>query len=117
MALDRPGAAANDCTAALALNPDSGKAYKLRAKAYLKLEKLEEAHADFSTGLKIDYYEDTEDAAKAVAEKVKAMNAKKVKERNDAEAAEAHRVLMENKRKYEEGMKEREGELRQQCMD
>ena len=32
MQLDRPGAADNDCTAALALNPDSAKAYKMRAR-------------------------------------------------------------------------------------
>ena len=49
------------------------------AGRYVKLEKLEEAHADFSTGLKIDYDEDTEDAAKAVGEKVKEMNATKVR--------------------------------------
>merc|ERR1719440_1487175 len=79
--LGRPGAAANDCTAALVINPDSGSAYKLRGKAYVKLEKWEEAHKDFSTGLKLDYDEDTEEMAKPIAEKVKKIETERTAEK------------------------------------
>merc|ERR1719316_1643803 len=99
--LDRPGACANDCTAALALNPDSGSAYKLRGKAYVKLEKWEEAHKDFSVGLKLDYDEDTEEMAKPVAEKYNQMIVEQGKKRKDDEEAEYQRQLKINKEKYE----------------
>ena len=78
MQLGRPGAADNDCTAALGLNPDSGKAFKIRGRARSKLERWEEAHRDFATGLQLDYDEDTEDAMKEAAEKAKAINAARV---------------------------------------
>lgn len=112
--LDRPGACVNDCTAALALNPDSGSAYKLRGKAYVKMEKLEEAHKDFSTGLKLDYDEDTEEIAKPIAEKVKTIEAERTAKKKKEEEAEYHRQLLENKAKYEEGLKAREAEFREQ---
>merc|ERR1719335_1946311 len=36
--MGRPRATVNDCNAALVVNPDSAKAFKIRAKAYQKLE-------------------------------------------------------------------------------
>mmetsp|Transcript_75187 Transcript_75187/g.220411 ORF Transcript_75187/g.220411 Transcript_75187/m.220411 type:complete len:486 (+) Transcript_75187:81-1538(+) len=71
--LGRPRAAAADCSAALELNPDSGKAYKVRARALLKLERWLEAHADFQQGLKIDYDEGTYEESLAAAERAKDM--------------------------------------------
>merc|ERR1719487_1285927 len=110
--MGRPRACINDCTAALAVNPDSAKAFKTRARAYLKLEMLEEAHSDFQTGLKIDYDEDTDEASKDVAAKVKEMKEKQGKDRAKAEAEEYHRTMQENKAKYEAGLKENEEKFR-----
>lgn len=114
--LDRPGAAVQDCTAALEINPDSGSAYKLRGKAYAKQEKYEEAHKDLSTGLKLDYDEDTEEMAKPIAEKVNKMQEQNAKDRVKKEEEEYHRQLQENKAKYEAGLKAREEEFREQRM-
>merc|ERR1712060_163574 len=69
--LGRPGAAINDCTAALAVNPDSAKAFKIRGKQYAKMEKWLEAHSDLQTALKIDYDEQTEEDSKEVEIKAK----------------------------------------------
>merc|ERR1712060_272280 len=106
--MGRPRAAVNDCTAALAVNPDSAKAFKIRARAYLKLEMLEEAHSDFQTGLKIDYDEQTDDDSKDVAKKVKEMKAEQAEKRVKEEREEYHRVMQENKAKYEAGLKANE---------
>jgi len=113
MKLDRPEAAINDCTAALTVNPDSAKAMKIRAKAYVGLQKWEEAHADFQTALKIDYDEDTEDASKEAEKMAKELKAAAVQQRNKAEEAEYHRKLQESKEAYEAAMKAREGEWKE----
>lgn len=114
--MDRPRAAVNDCTAALAVNPDSAKAFKIRARAYVKLELLEEAHSDFQTALKIDFDEQTEEDSKDVAAKVKEIQAARVKDRNTKEAEEYHRKLQESKKAYEEGLKANEEKFREQRM-
>lgn len=114
--MDRPRAAANDCFAALAVNPDSAKAFKIRAKCYVKLEMLEEAHSDFQTALKIDFDDDTEEASKDVAAKVKEIQAEKVKSRNKGETEEYNRKLAESKKAYEEGMAANEEKFREQRM-
>jgi len=116
MQLDRPKAAANDCTAALAINPDSAKAFKIRARANQKLENWEEAHSDFQTGLKIDYDEDTDEASKDVAAKVKDILEGKVKARNKDETEEYNRKLQESKVAYEKGLKENEEKFREERM-
>jgi len=51
----RPKAAVLDADAALAKNPDSAKAYRLRAKSHRFLSMWQEAVADFSSCQKIDY--------------------------------------------------------------
>lgn len=102
--LDRPRAAINDCTAALAVNPDSAKACKIRAKAYKKLSMFEEAHADFQTALKIDYDEQTYEDSLDVEAKAKELKAAAVKKRNEDERLEEHRKNEENRKKYQEAM-------------
>lgn len=119
--MDRPRAAVNDCTAALAANPNSAKAFKIRAKSYLKLEMLEEAHSDFQTALKVDYDliaddEKTFADSKEVAEKVKELQASKVKERVKEEQEEYNRKLQESKKAYEEGLKANEEKFREERM-
>lgn len=113
--LDRPRATARDCTAALAVNPDSGKAYKIRARAYAKLERWEEAHTDFQTGLKIDYDEQTDEDSREVAAKVKEAHASETKKRVDAEQAEQQRQMQANKEAYEAAVRARAAGASQQA--
>jgi suppressor of tumorigenicity protein 13 len=46
--LRRPTAAVSDCTAAIALNPDSAKALRCRGKAFRFLGKWEESRSDLA---------------------------------------------------------------------
>jgi len=57
--LRRPNACIADCTAALAINPDIGKAFRLRGKAHRRLGHWEEAHKDLSMGQHLDFDDDT----------------------------------------------------------
>lgn len=86
--LSRPRAAINDCTAALAINPDSAKAFKIRARAHAKLRKWAEAHVDFQTGLTIDYDETTYEESQIVAEHAKKLQAVETAVRVQKEDAE-----------------------------
>lgn len=105
MKLGRPRAVVNDCTAALKINPDSGKAYKVRARANAKLERWEQAHLDFQTGLKIDYDEDTDDASREVAAKVKEMKAAETSKRVAAEEEEYQKKVKAAEEKREAAKK------------
>merc|ERR1712232_47976 len=114
----RYGAAANDCTAALEINPDSAKAFKIRARAYVKLERWEDAHKDFQEGLKIDgddeqTYQDSLEAEAKAKEMRASVTAKRVKEEKD----EYDRKLKESKEAYEAGLKANEEKFRQQRME
>mmetsp|Transcript_128694 Transcript_128694/g.223162 ORF Transcript_128694/g.223162 Transcript_128694/m.223162 type:complete len:498 (-) Transcript_128694:37-1530(-) len=91
--LGRPRAAINDCKAALEINPDSGKAFKIRARAQVKLKRWTEAHSDFQMGLKIDYDEDTYEESLAVAAKAKEMQAVATEMRIKSEHAVEQRKL------------------------
>jgi len=114
--MDRPRACVNDCNAALEANPDSAKAFKMRARAYKKLETWEEAHADFQTALKIDYDEQTYDDSLEVAAKAKEMSDSKVKQRVKEEEQQYQKTLQENKAKYEAGLKANEEKFREERM-
>jgi suppressor of tumorigenicity protein 13 len=114
--MGRPKAAANDCSAALAVNPDSAKAFKIRARANIKLELLKEAHSDFCAALKIDYDEDTDEASKEVAAKVKELQAKEGVDRHKAEKEEYERKLQESKVAYEAGLAANEEKFREERM-
>merc|ERR1712048_1515353 len=116
MQLDRPRADARDCSAALEINPDSAKAFKIRARANLKLEKLEEAHSDFQTALKIDYDEQTYEDSLEVAAKVKDMKTSAAKERAKQEQEEEQRKLQESKAAYEAALKANEEKWREERM-
>eukprot|EP00928_Gymnodinium_smaydae_P061967 TRINITY_DN45916_c0_g1_i1.p1 TRINITY_DN45916_c0_g1~~TRINITY_DN45916_c0_g1_i1.p1 ORF type:complete len:238 (-),score=92.82 TRINITY_DN45916_c0_g1_i1:161-874(-) len=116
MQLGRPRAAVNDCTAALAINPDSANAFKIRGRAYKKLQMWEESHSDLATALKLDFDDETEEEAKEVAEKAKELKAAAVKERNKAEEAEYHRKLKESKEAYEAGLRANEEKFREERM-
>lgn len=64
--LKRPLAAIADCDAALLLNPDSAKAFRIRGLALRGLQKWEAAHSDLSTAQTIDFDEATETVKKLV---------------------------------------------------
>merc|ERR1712151_496244 len=104
MKMGRPRACVNDCNAALAVNPDSAKAFKMRAKAYKKLEMWEEAHSDFQTALKIDYDEQTYEDSLDVAAKAKEMSEAATKKRVKEEEEQYYKTMAENKAKYEAGL-------------
>merc|ERR1719191_1042079 len=62
----RPLACIADCDAALEINPDSAKAFRLRGKAHRKLGHYEEAHKDLATAQKIDFDDEIDDIQKFV---------------------------------------------------
>merc|ERR1719421_1053873 len=79
--LKRPNACIQDCTAALAVNPDSAKAYRLRGKAHRLLGHWEDAHKDLAQGQKLDFDDDTVDMQKFIDAKWKKIEAKRTKQR------------------------------------
>lgn len=93
--LKRPVAAIADCDAALSLNPDSGKAYRIRGLAKRGLQRWEAAHADLATAQTIDFDEATEEVKKVVDAKWKVM----------AEAKRDYKLRMEEFRKSKHAKK------------
>ena len=93
--LGRPRAAARDCTAALDANPDSGKAYRIRARARLasslfspqELEMLLSAQADYRQSLAIDDDEATAAEAREVDARVRELQARAEAEKSAAALA------------------------------
>lgn len=71
--LKRPLAAVKDCDIALSLNPDSGKAFRIRGLAYRHLQRWEKAHADLAAAQRIDFDDATEEVHKLVDQKYEAM--------------------------------------------
>ncbi|CAE7206372.1 unnamed protein product [Symbiodinium natans] len=67
----RPLAAIKDCGAALALNSDLGKAYRVRGIALRKLGRYREAKADLDQAQKLDFDEGVSIIEKFVTEKVR----------------------------------------------
>mmetsp|Transcript_107266 Transcript_107266/g.268913 ORF Transcript_107266/g.268913 Transcript_107266/m.268913 type:complete len:738 (-) Transcript_107266:122-2335(-) len=82
----RPCAAIKDCTAALAQNPDLGKAYRIRGIAQRKLGRWSEAHHDLVEGQRLDYDEGTAAVQKFVAEKERAAKAKRQRQGSGPDA-------------------------------
>ena len=81
----RPLAAIADCDAALGLNPDSAKAYRIRGLAFRGLQKWSKAHSDLANAQKIDFDDNTETVKKFVDEKWKLYS----------EAVREHRIKCE----------------------
>lgn len=90
--LKRPNACIADCDAAVAINPDSGKAYRLRGKAHRRLGHWGEAHKDLSTAQQLDFDDDTVDVQKLVAEKFK-----KISERQNRIRLREERIAKKKK--------------------
>uniref|UniRef100_A0A7S1RJD7 Uncharacterized protein n=1 Tax=Alexandrium catenella TaxID=2925 RepID=A0A7S1RJD7_ALECA len=87
--MGRPNAAIADCTAAVALNPDSGKAYRVRGIAHRKLGHWAEAKADLAQGQRLDFDDGTAAVEKFVAEKVRVSEVKAARKRRPEAAASA----------------------------
>mmetsp|Transcript_7363 Transcript_7363/g.16674 ORF Transcript_7363/g.16674 Transcript_7363/m.16674 type:complete len:279 (+) Transcript_7363:141-977(+) len=68
--MKRAKAAEKDATAALAINPDSGKAYRVRGKARRFLGDYAGAKADLDAAQKIDYDDSIEDLHKYLTKRV-----------------------------------------------
>merc|ERR1712048_349672 len=77
----RPMASIADCDAAIVINPDSAKAYRIRGKAYRKIGDWEKAHKDLSLAQKIDFDDGTEDVFKLVDARWKKIAEKQNKKR------------------------------------
>jgi len=75
----RPLAAIRDCTAALEINPDCGKAFRVRGVAHRRLGHWREALTDLSQGQALDF----DDATTAIQSFV-ASKAKRLEERDAA---------------------------------
>lgn len=103
--LKRPCACIADCTSALEINPDSGKAYRVRGKANRRLGRWEPAHEDLSMGQKIDFDDDTVDMQKFVEAKWKKIAEKKNRQRLRIERIEKKRQEKELKRRREAAAK------------
>eukprot|EP00746_Dinoflagellata_sp_MGD_P163620 gnl/MRDRNA2_/MRDRNA2_91773_c0_seq1.p1 gnl/MRDRNA2_/MRDRNA2_91773_c0~~gnl/MRDRNA2_/MRDRNA2_91773_c0_seq1.p1 ORF type:complete len:659 (+),score=208.93 gnl/MRDRNA2_/MRDRNA2_91773_c0_seq1:87-2063(+) len=82
----RPRACINDCDAAIKLNSENAKAYKLRGKAYRKLCKWEEAFKDLSKAQSLDFDEDIAEVQELVSKKWKAISERRNKMRLQAQA-------------------------------
>lgn len=77
--LRRPMAAIRDCDSALSLNPDSGKAFRVRGTAYRYIHEWARAHSDLSNSQRIDFDEATEVIKKFVEEQYKKVHESKKK--------------------------------------
>jgi suppressor of tumorigenicity protein 13 len=100
--MKRPNACIADCTAAILVNPDSGKAYRTRGKAHRRLGHWKEAHEDIAMGQKLDFDDDLMDIQKFVDEKWK-----KIAERETRRRLREERIA---KKKKEADMKRRKAE-------
>lgn len=81
--LKKPNAAIRDCDAAVQLNPDSSKAYKMRGRANRMLGEWAKAAADLRLGNRLDYDDSTYELQKLVEEKLQKVNEKQ-KKRDEA---------------------------------
>ena len=81
----RPAACVADATVALGINPDSAKAYKLRAKARRELGDYGEAAADFGQAQKIDFDDGIIEELNYVAKRAKKIRAKQLAEQFNAD--------------------------------
>merc|ERR1712217_623940 len=66
----RPRAAINDCHAALEVNPDCGKALRIRGLAYRKLGNWAAAQKDLGLGQKLDFDDTVSEVLRFVNQKV-----------------------------------------------
>mmetsp|Transcript_24355 Transcript_24355/g.45053 ORF Transcript_24355/g.45053 Transcript_24355/m.45053 type:complete len:461 (-) Transcript_24355:34-1416(-) len=110
--LNRPRAAVRDCDAALALNPDSAKALRIRGRARKALGEYEGSLKDLSASQTIDYDDAAALDLKFVTEKHVEMEKEQAKKRVEDEEKLRKRAE-EIKKAQEEAKSEAERERRQ----
>ena len=101
--LRRPNACIADCTAALLINPDIGKAFRLRGKAHRRLGHWEKAHKDLSMGQHLDFDDDTVEEHNFVDAIWKRISERVTKKRLRDERAARQEQLDEIKRRKDLG--------------
>lgn len=97
--LKKPIACIQDCDAAIRLNPDNGKAYRLRGKAYRALGDWEKAHSDLEMGQKIDYDDDVYAIQKYVADKWKVIDERRRAKLRRREERQKRNLLRQRRRR------------------
>uniref|UniRef100_A0A6B2L6Q3 Hsp70-interacting protein N-terminal domain-containing protein n=1 Tax=Arcella intermedia TaxID=1963864 RepID=A0A6B2L6Q3_9EUKA len=100
--LKRPNAAIHDANRALELNPDSGKALKIRGKARRFLGKYAEAFYDLQQGNLLDFDEQTDKIIKDIKERAEAAIHKQRKEEEKKRIENLKREAAEKRRKQQE---------------
>lgn len=73
----RPKAAITDCGTAIEVNPECGKAYRIRGIAHRRLGHWEAAQRDLLQGQKYDYDDEAKKVLVAVEEKLRQLEAKR----------------------------------------
>lgn len=91
--LRKPRASISDCTAAIALNPDSAKALRCRGKALRFLGRWEESNINLSAAQRIDFDPDVQELQKFVTGKTAQLEAHKTKLRLKEEQKNRERLL------------------------
>ena len=109
--------AVRDCDAALKLNPDSAKSYKVRGKAKRLLGDYEAAVKDLGTGQNADFDEMTQEAldeVKPFASRAMARRAKTARKAAEKEKKERMKRVARAKKEYEAQKKAEEEEKKAQ---
>ena len=109
--------AVRDCDAALKLNPDSAKSYKVRGKAKRLLGDYEAAVKDLGTGQNADFDEMSQEAldeVKPFASRAMARRAKTARKAAEKEKKERMKRVARAKKEYEAQKKAEEEEKKAQ---
>merc|ERR1719271_137403 len=104
----RPLACIADCDAALEINPDSAKAFRLRGKAHRKLGHYEEAHKDISVAQKLDFDDDLCEMQQFVAKRWTKISEKQNRQRARQERIDQKKKMADMKRRKEQAQREYE---------
>jgi len=88
----RPNAAIFDATQALAMNPNSAKAYRVRGRAHRLLGEWDQAFKDLSAAQNCDFNEQVRNEIKEIEAKAAKGRAKEAKKRKQAEDAATKRA-------------------------
>eukprot|EP00919_Chromeraceae_sp_WS-2016_P050724 GHVR01120233.1.p1 GENE.GHVR01120233.1~~GHVR01120233.1.p1 ORF type:complete len:432 (+),score=149.71 GHVR01120233.1:51-1346(+) len=115
--LKRPVACVRDCDEAIKLNPDNGRAYRLRGKAYRYLGDYCNAHKDIHQGQTIDYDESLAQLQKFVDDRFTKIESHRREWERNKESFERRRKVRDIKRRkkqaqraYEQAKKDKEEE-------
>ena len=108
----RPNAAIADCNAALAINPDSAKAMKIRGAAWAMLGEWVSSAADLRTACRLDHDPKTDALRKAVEPKVGKIEARarreSIRERKRKDRDMARRIKAAKKAREEAKKRQQE---------